>query len=151
MFVGRRAPSLAWRWRVMSSSRARRVFSTAPLDDDPEMLPSPYGGGGVRAASPVYPAPAHGPLATADAYVASLRGRGLNVYLMGDNVEEFVDNPIIAPSINVSKSLEKSQSQYNYPPGYRIQRKLREQTPSNLRLCASLTSDACLTRRAGPL
>ena len=43
------------------------------------------------------------------------------------------------------------QSQYNYPPGYRIQRKLREQTPSNLRLCASLTRDACLTRRAGPL
>ena len=43
------------------------------------------------------------------------------------------------------------QSQYNYPPGYRTQRKLREQAPRNLRLCASLTRDTCLTGCAGPL
>ena len=33
-------------------------------------------------------------------YLDSLRGRGLNVYLFGERVEEPVDHPIIRPSIN---------------------------------------------------
>lgn len=43
---------------------------------------------------------AFAPIRTADDYVASLRGRGLRVFLMGEAVEEPVDHPIIRPSIN---------------------------------------------------
>ena len=43
---------------------------------------------------------AFAPIRTADDYVASLRGRGLRVFLMGEQVEEPVDHPIIRPSIN---------------------------------------------------
>jgi 4-hydroxybutyryl-CoA dehydratase/vinylacetyl-CoA-Delta-isomerase len=37
---------------------------------------------------------------TGDEYVASLRGRGLRVFLFGERVAEPVDHPIIRPSIN---------------------------------------------------
>jgi hypothetical protein len=37
---------------------------------------------------------------TADEYVASLRGRGLIVYLFGELIEEPADHPIIVPSVN---------------------------------------------------
>ncbi|MES2105495.1 MAG: 4-hydroxyphenylacetate 3-hydroxylase N-terminal domain-containing protein [Pseudomonadota bacterium] len=37
---------------------------------------------------------------TSDDYIASLRGRKLKVYLMGERVEEPVDHPIIRPSVN---------------------------------------------------
>ncbi|RMG88301.1 MAG: 4-hydroxybutyryl-CoA dehydratase [Bacteroidetes bacterium] len=37
---------------------------------------------------------------TGEDYVASLRGRGLNVWLLGEPVAEPVDHPIIRPSIN---------------------------------------------------
>ena len=40
------------------------------------------------------------PIVTGDDYVASLRGRGVQVYLFGELVEEPVDHPIIRPSIN---------------------------------------------------
>lgn len=40
------------------------------------------------------------PITTADDYIASLRGRGLNVFFMGERVEEPVDHPVIFPSIN---------------------------------------------------
>lgn len=40
------------------------------------------------------------PILTADDYIASLRGRGLNVFFMGERVEEPVDHPVIFPSIN---------------------------------------------------
>ncbi len=40
------------------------------------------------------------PIRTAEDYIASLRGRKLRVYLMGELVEEPVDHPIIRPSIN---------------------------------------------------
>lgn len=33
-------------------------------------------------------------------YIESLRGRGLNVYFMGERVDEPVDHPVIRPSIN---------------------------------------------------
>ena len=33
-------------------------------------------------------------------YIQSLRGRGLNVWLFGEKVEEPVDHPVIRPSIN---------------------------------------------------
>jgi 4-hydroxybutyryl-CoA dehydratase/vinylacetyl-CoA-Delta-isomerase len=40
------------------------------------------------------------PLVTGTEYIESLRDRGLTVYLMGEQVEEPVDHPIIRPSIN---------------------------------------------------
>jgi len=40
------------------------------------------------------------PIATADDYLESLRGRRINVYFMGERVPEPVDHPIIRPSIN---------------------------------------------------
>lgn len=40
------------------------------------------------------------PIVTSDDYVASLRGRNLNVYLFGERVAEPVDHPMIRPSIN---------------------------------------------------
>ena len=40
------------------------------------------------------------PIRTAEDYIASLRGRDMNVYFMGERVPEPVDNPVIRPSIN---------------------------------------------------
>ena len=40
------------------------------------------------------------PIRTADDYIQSLRGRRMNVFLMGERVPEPVDHPIIRPSIN---------------------------------------------------
>lgn len=40
------------------------------------------------------------PIVTAQDYLDSLRGRGLEVYLFGERVEEPVDHPVIRPSIN---------------------------------------------------
>jgi 4-hydroxybutyryl-CoA dehydratase/vinylacetyl-CoA-Delta-isomerase len=40
------------------------------------------------------------PIANADDYIASLRGRRMNVFFMGERVPEPVDNPVIFPSIN---------------------------------------------------
>lgn len=40
------------------------------------------------------------PIGSGDEYIASLRDRGLKVYLFGELVEEPVDHPIIRPSIN---------------------------------------------------
>ena len=42
----------------------------------------------------------HPRIETGDDYIASLRGRGLKVYLFGELVEEPVDHPMIRPSIN---------------------------------------------------
>ncbi|MEM8488024.1 MAG: 4-hydroxyphenylacetate 3-hydroxylase N-terminal domain-containing protein [Bacteroidota bacterium] len=39
-------------------------------------------------------------ITTGDEYIESLRGRGLEVYLFGEQVEEPVDHPMIRPSIN---------------------------------------------------
>ena len=40
------------------------------------------------------------PINTAEDYVASLRGRHLNVFFMGERVAEPADHPVIRPSIN---------------------------------------------------
>ncbi len=40
------------------------------------------------------------PIATADDYFASLRGRRMNVFFMGERVPEPVDHPVIRPSVN---------------------------------------------------
>ncbi|MFM1920635.1 MAG: hypothetical protein RLZZ303_2269, partial [Candidatus Hydrogenedentota bacterium] len=40
------------------------------------------------------------PIRTGADYVESLRGRGLNVYFLGERIEEPVDHPVIRPSIN---------------------------------------------------
>lgn len=40
------------------------------------------------------------PLVTGDDYIASLRGRDLRVFFMGERVGEPVDHPVIRPSIN---------------------------------------------------
>jgi 4-hydroxybutyryl-CoA dehydratase/vinylacetyl-CoA-Delta-isomerase len=40
------------------------------------------------------------PIANADDYVASLRGRRMNVFFMGERVPEPADHPVIRPSIN---------------------------------------------------
>ncbi len=47
-----------------------------------------------------FASPATGPIRSGAEYVASLRGRGLRVFLMGEVVAEPVDHPIIRPSIN---------------------------------------------------
>lgn len=40
------------------------------------------------------------PIASADDYIASLRGRRMNVFFMGERVPEPADHPVIRPSIN---------------------------------------------------
>lgn len=40
------------------------------------------------------------PIVTADDYIASLRGRNMTIYFMGNRVPEPVDHPVIRPSIN---------------------------------------------------
>ena len=40
------------------------------------------------------------PIANADDYLASLRGRRMNVFFMGERVPEPADHPVIRPSIN---------------------------------------------------
>ena len=40
------------------------------------------------------------PIESGADYIESLRGRNLDVWLMGENVPEPVDHPIIRPSIN---------------------------------------------------
>lgn len=40
------------------------------------------------------------PIVTADDYIASLRGRDMNIFFMGERVPEPVDHPVIFPSIN---------------------------------------------------
>ncbi|MDX1691683.1 MAG: 4-hydroxyphenylacetate 3-hydroxylase N-terminal domain-containing protein [Acidimicrobiia bacterium] len=40
------------------------------------------------------------PIVTGDDYVASLRDRDLDVYLMGERIAEPVDHPIVRPSVN---------------------------------------------------
>ena len=40
------------------------------------------------------------PIVTADEYFQSLRGRGMNVFFMGERVAEPVDHPVIRPSVN---------------------------------------------------
>jgi 4-hydroxybutyryl-CoA dehydratase/vinylacetyl-CoA-Delta-isomerase len=48
---------------------------------------------------------------TADDYLQSIRGRGLNVYLFGERIEEPADHPMIRPSINaVAKTYDLAQS-----------------------------------------
>jgi 4-hydroxybutyryl-CoA dehydratase/vinylacetyl-CoA-Delta-isomerase len=44
------------------------------------------------------------PIESGDEYVASLRGRDLRVFLMGERVTEPVDHPVIRPSINAMAS-----------------------------------------------
>src|SRR3974390_526640 len=40
------------------------------------------------------------PIVTADDYITSLSGRRMNVFFMGERVEEPVEHPVIFPSIN---------------------------------------------------
>src|SRR5665213_1493275 len=40
------------------------------------------------------------PIANAEGYIASLRGRRMNVFFLGERVPEPADNPVIFPSIN---------------------------------------------------
>jgi 4-hydroxybutyryl-CoA dehydratase / vinylacetyl-CoA-Delta-isomerase len=40
------------------------------------------------------------PIASADEYIASLRGRDLNVFFLGERIKEPVDHPVVFPSIN---------------------------------------------------
>ena len=51
-------------------------------------------------ASDTYPTPAFGRIATAAQYVASLKGRDLAVWLLGERVAEPAAHPIVAPSVN---------------------------------------------------
>lgn len=46
-------------------------------------------------------------ITSGEEYIESLRGRGLNIYLFGEQVEEPVDHPMIRPSINaIAESYE---------------------------------------------
>jgi 4-hydroxybutyryl-CoA dehydratase/vinylacetyl-CoA-Delta-isomerase len=40
------------------------------------------------------------PITSADEYIASLRGRDLNVFFLGERIREPVDHPVVFPSIN---------------------------------------------------
>ena len=40
------------------------------------------------------------PIVTADDYIASLRGRKMNIFFLGERVAEPVEHPVIFPSIN---------------------------------------------------
>ena len=44
------------------------------------------------------------PITTGEDYIASLRNRGVDVYLFGERIEEPVDHPIIRPSINALRA-----------------------------------------------
>jgi len=44
------------------------------------------------------------PIATGEDYIASLRNRGVDVYLFGERIDEPVDHPIIRPSINALRA-----------------------------------------------
>lgn len=44
------------------------------------------------------------PIMTGEDYIASLRGRGVEVYLFGERVAEPVDHPVIRPSINALRA-----------------------------------------------
>jgi 4-hydroxybutyryl-CoA dehydratase/vinylacetyl-CoA-Delta-isomerase len=46
----------------------------------------------------------HETIRTGTDYINSLRGRELNVYLMGERISEPVDHPMIRPSINAMAS-----------------------------------------------
>ncbi|MBW2495621.1 MAG: 4-hydroxybutyryl-CoA dehydratase [Deltaproteobacteria bacterium] len=61
---------------------------TAAISDAPACEPARF-----------HPSPEQ-PIRTGDDYVASLRGRGLRVYLFGERVEEPVDHPLIRASVN---------------------------------------------------
>lgn len=51
------------------------------------------------------------PIRTGAEYIESLRGRNLDVYLLGERVDEPVDHPIIRPSINaVAETYDLAQS-----------------------------------------
>mmetsp|Transcript_3276 Transcript_3276/g.9651 ORF Transcript_3276/g.9651 Transcript_3276/m.9651 type:complete len:532 (-) Transcript_3276:22-1617(-) len=76
------------RWRRGVSA----VALEAPYADDRYVADPPLAGS--------YPAPAHGRISTAEQYVESLRGRDLDVWSFGERVPEFVDDPIVRPSVN---------------------------------------------------
>src|SRR5208337_2938992 len=47
------------------------------------------------------------PLKTGDEYLASLRNLKLNIYMFGEKIDNFVEHPVIRPSINsVAKTYE---------------------------------------------
>jgi len=52
------------------------------------------------ATTTTYPAPRHGALRTAEAYVESLRRPSMRVYALGQVLEDYVTHPLIAPSVN---------------------------------------------------
>ena len=53
------------------------------------------------------------PIVTADDYIASLRGRRMNVFFMGERVPEPVEHPVIFPSINALADAPLSRSSFN--------------------------------------
>jgi 4-hydroxybutyryl-CoA dehydratase/vinylacetyl-CoA-Delta-isomerase len=59
------------------------------------------------------------PIRTGDEYVASLRGRGVQVYLFGTLIEEPVDHPIIRPSINALRETYERCRTPNWRPRIR--------------------------------
>jgi 4-hydroxybutyryl-CoA dehydratase/vinylacetyl-CoA-Delta-isomerase len=62
-------------------------------------MPGWYGYHRAMSSEPTQ-APRDTPLRSGADYIASLRGRNLNVYLFGERVPEPVDHPLIRPSIN---------------------------------------------------
>jgi 4-hydroxybutyryl-CoA dehydratase/vinylacetyl-CoA-Delta-isomerase len=51
------------------------------------------------------------PIASAEDYIASLRGRAMNVFFMGERVAEPVDHPVIFPSINAMAETDRLASE----------------------------------------
>ena len=52
------------------------------------------------------------PIVSADDYLASLRGRSMNVFFMGQRVTEPVDHPVIFPSINAMAETYRLASEH---------------------------------------
>lgn len=87
-----------WARRVSRSSSAL----AAPYVEPRFTALNPAGGAGDAAADSdgTYPVPHFGRIATAEEYVDSLRGRGLRVWLFGQEIEEATEHPIVKPSVN---------------------------------------------------
>ena len=104
----------ALRRPVVSSFRGVRLRSAqaleAPYVEEQYTELNPVDGEVPPSVIDTFPAPSHGRLATAEQYVKSLRGRDLDVWMFGEKVDEFVDHPIIKPSVNARHPAVRSTS-----------------------------------------
>ena len=100
--VGRLSRELSRRPGFGASRRRSAQALEAPYTEEQYLELNPKDGAAYHGETALdsYEAPAFGRISTGEQYVASLRGRELEVWLFGETVAEFVDHPIIWPSVN---------------------------------------------------